>query len=267
MLNNEPTTFRELMTLERVAADFFLGPTPDYPWGRVFGGQVVAQALAAAAATVPKEHLVHSLHAYFVLGGQPKEPILYEVDRLRDGRSFTTRRVVARQSGGAIFNLDASFQRVEADADVQSSTFEADTPRPEALEGQEWSGLGEVREVPPVKGSARSKMWLRINEDLGDDPVLHACGMAYLSDHNPVDAVVMSHPEGLSWDQLMTASLDHNIWFHRTVRADEWLLFDLQGHGLANARGVSTGPVYSESGVHVATVAQEALVRSPKKSN
>lgn len=114
-----PATFLELITLERVAADFFLGRTPLYSWGRVYGGQVVAQALAAASATVEKPHRVHSLHAYFVLGGTPGESILYEVDRLREGRSFTTRRVVARQSSGAILNLDASFQREENDVDIQ----------------------------------------------------------------------------------------------------------------------------------------------------
>jgi acyl-CoA thioesterase II len=261
----EPKTFRELLTLERVAEDFFLGASPDYPWGRVFGGQVVAQALRAAAATVPAEHFVHSLHAYFVLGGQPKEQILYEVDRLRDGRSFTTRRVVARQSGGTIFNLDASFQRIESDVEVQSASFASGTPMPESLTNAEWSGMGEAREIAPEAGVARSRIWMRVDEELGDDPVMHACALAYLSDHNPMDAVVMAHPSGLDWQHFMTASLDHNIWFHRPVKANEWLLFDLQGHGLANARGVATGAVYAEDGTQVATIAQEGLVRLLRK--
>jgi acyl-CoA thioesterase II len=262
---DEPKTFQDLMTLERVAEDFFLGASPDYPWGRVFGGQVVAQALRAAAATVSEEHFVHSLHAYFVLGGQPKEPILYEVDRLRDGRSFTTRRVVARQSGGTIFNLDASFQRIEADVDVQSASFAPDTPRPDSIKPNEWSGMGEAREITPEPGVARSRIWMRVNEDIGTDPVMHACALAYLSDHNPMDAVVMAHPSGLDWPHFMTASLDHNIWFHRPVTANEWLLFDLQGHGLSNARGVATGAVYAETGTQVATIAQEGLVRLLRK--
>jgi acyl-CoA thioesterase II len=259
-----PTNFTELMTLDRVAEDFFLGHTPDYQWGRVFGGQVVAQALRAASATVTEPHRVHSLHAYFVLGGQPRQPILYEVDRLREGRSFTTRRVVARQSSGAILNLDASFQRVEDDVDIQESAGPIDAQRPEELSFQEWSLFGDARELPGEAGVARSRVWMRIPEDLGDDPALHACGLAYLSDHNPMDAIILSHPKGLNWEQLMTASLDHAVWFHRPVRADQWLLFDMRGHGLVNARGMATGSVHTLDGIHLATVAQEGLVRSPR---
>lgn len=261
-----PSNFIELMTLDRVAEDFFLGHTPDYQWGRVFGGQVVAQALRAASATVTQPHRVHSLHAYFVLGGQPKQPILYEVDRLREGRSFTTRRVVARQSSGAILNLDASFQRDEVDVDIQESTGPIDITLPAAVPAQEWSLFGETRELPVEPGVARSRVWMRIRDDLGDDPVLHACGLAYLSDHNPMDAIILSHPKGFNWEELMTASLDHAIWFHRPVRADQWLLFDMSGHGLVNARGMATGSVHSVDGIHLATVAQEGLVRSPRSA-
>ena len=268
MIGTTPTTFRELMTLERVAADFFLGQTPPYAWGRVYGGQVVAQSLMAAAATVNPDHHVHSLHAYFVLSGTPGEPILFDVDRLREGRSFTTRRVVARQSGGAILNLDASFQRHEADYDIQSGGLPEDLPAPESLPDNEWSGMGDIREIPKTAGVARSQLWMRVrmapDEDFGDDPVMHACALAYLSDHNPMDSIVMSHPDRLSWDQMMTASLDHNIWFHRPVRADHWNLFDMAGHGLVNARGMATGSVHSRDGVHLATIAQEGLVRSPR---
>ncbi len=257
-----PSNFTELMALDHVAEDFFLGHTPDYEWGRVYGGQVVAQALRAASATVTQPHRVHSLHAYFVLGGQPKKSILFEVDRLREGRSFTTRRVVARQSSGAILNLDASFQRYEDDVDIQQSTSASDVPSPEALPEQEWSLFGDVREVPTTPGEARSQVWIRVPEDLGDDHTLHACALAYLSDHNPMDAIVRSHPVNPNWDDLMTASLDHAIWFHRPMRADEWMLFDMSGHGLVNARGMSTGSVRSIDGVHLATIAQEGLVRS-----
>ena len=132
------------------------------------------------------------------------------------------------------------------------------------LTSQEWSLLGDVREIAHTPGSARSQVWMRIAEDLGDDAGLHACGLAYLSDHNPMDAIVFSHPKGFAWDQMMTASLDHNVWFHRSARADQWMLFDLRGHGLVNARGIATGSVHSLDGVHLATVAQEGLVRSPK---
>ena len=257
-----PATFLELITLERVAADFFLGRTPLYSWGRVYGGQVVAQALAAASATVEKPHRVHSLHAYFVLGGTPGESILYEVDRLREGRSFTTRRVVARQSSGAILNLDASFQREENDVDIQVTDLPEGLADPETLPDYQWSGFATVREIPSVGGGARSQIWMRLNEPVGDDPVLHSCALAYLSDHNPMDAIVMSHPQRASWDDMMTASLDHAVWFHRFARADEWLLFDVGGHGLVNGRGMAIGSIHSRSGVHLATVAQEGLVRS-----
>ncbi len=252
---------RALLTLEEVAKDFYLGRTPAYDWGRVYGGQVVAQGLAAAGATVDPTHRLHSVHAYFVLSGSPEEPILYDVDRLRDGRSFSTRRVVARQSAGAILNLDASFQRDEPDLDISETAIDSDLPDPESLPRAEWGGLGDVREIPRQPGLARSRMWIRATEDLGDDPALHACAIAYLSDHNPVDAIALSHPLGLDWDRLMTASLDHAVWFHRPARADEWLLFDLQGHGMANARGMAMGTVHTRSGRHVATIAQEGLIR------
>lgn len=257
-----PQTFRELITLERVAADFFVGQTPHYSWGRVFGGQVVAQALAAAAATVGKAYRVHSLHAYFVLGGIEGVPILFEVDRLRDGRSFMTRRVVARQSSGAILNLDASFQIEEPDVDIQEGGLPPGLPEPESIERSEWSGLGDVREIAPTDGDARSQLWMRVPEDLGDDPTAHACALAYLSDHNAMDAIMLSHPAKPDWEAMMTASLDHAVWFHRPCRADDWMLFDYRGHGLVNARGMATGSVYSTSGVHLATVAQEGLVRT-----
>lgn len=252
------------MALEPTGVDTFLGRTPDYPWGRVYGGQVVSQALMAASTTVPVEHRVHSLHAYFVLGGVPKESIVFEVDRLREGRSFTTRRVVARQSAGAILTVDASFQREEHDFDIQESTLPPDVPLPDSVPRNEWGGMGDVREIAPSPGVARSLIWMRIPEQLNDDPVLHACGLAYLSDHNPMDAIVMSHPGGFDWTQMMNASLDHNIWFHRHARADEWMLFDMVGHGLVNARGMATGSAHSLGGVHLATIAQEGLVRSPR---
>lgn len=259
-----PCTFAELITLDRVSDNEFVGHTPAYPWGRVFGGQVVAQALVAAGLTVEPGQFVHSLHAYFVLGGTPRESIRYEVDRLRDGRSFSTRRVVARQASGAILNLDASFHRIELDADVQDQGLPGDVPLPDQLERQDWGGFGANREHEYPLGSARSSVWLKIDDDLADNPLFHAAAIAYLSDHNPMDAIVSSHPEGLSWEQMMTASLDHNVWFHRPVNANDWMLFDMRGHGLSNARGMSTGLVHMLDGTHVATIAQEGLVRSPR---
>lgn len=251
----------DLLALTEVAKDFYLGQTPDYPWGRVYGGQVVAQGLAAASATVDPAHRLHSVHAYFVLGGSPREPILYDVDRLRDGRSFSTRRVVARQSAGAILNLDASFQRDEPDIDISETRLEPGLPDPDSLPPFEWRGAGDVREIPRPPGQARSRLWIRARGELGEDPVLHACAIGYLSDHNPMDAIALSHPLGQDWEQLMTASLDHAVWFHRPARADDWLLFDMHGAGIVNARGMAMGTVHTRSGIHVATIAQEGLVR------
>ena len=268
-LLSEPQTFRELMTIEQVAADFFIAQSPDYKWGRLYGGQVVAQALRAAYATVDAPHRVHSLHAYFVLGGVPKQQVLLEVDRLRDGKSFTTRRVVAHQAGGAILNLNASFHRVEEDVDVQINGLPDELPSPDDSPSYEWTGIADVREPPKRTGNGRSWVWMKIREHLGDidgpDGPLHDCALAYLSDHNAIDAIVTSHPlGGGNWEKFMTASLDHNVWFHRRVRADEWVLFDMQARGLNNARGIGIGAVHSVGGVQAATVAQEGLIRAPR---
>jgi acyl-CoA thioesterase II len=259
-----PTTFLELMDLEQIAADFFVGQSPDYPWGRVFGGQVVAQSLRAAASTVNPEHRVHSLHAYFLLAGTVGKPILFEVERLRDGRSFSTRRVVARQDGGVILNIDLSFQRDEPEVDIQETNLADDIPKPDQLPPSDWGAMGVVRDVPNTPGSAVSRIWMKVHQELQNDPILHACGLAYLSDHNPLDAIILSHPSGGDWESMMTASLDHAIWFHRQPKADDWMLFDMRGHGLTNARGMATGAIHSIGGVHLATVAQEGLVRSPR---
>lgn len=255
-----------LLTLERVGDNTFMGHSPPYSWGRVYGGQVVAQALRAAAATAPASHPPHSLHANFILGGRPEEPIRYEVDRIRDGRSFMTRRVVAHQSGGAILNLDASFHAPEDDVSTPGAPLPQILPQPEQLERQEWEAFGDVRVVPihHPHDPPRSVMWIKADTPLGDDPVVQACALAYLSDHNPMDSIVAAHPDGLAWDQLMTASLDHALWIHRPFRADDWLLFDLVAGGLADARGLAMGTVHTRDGRHVASIAQEGLARSPR---
>jgi acyl-CoA thioesterase II len=152
------------MDLEQVAADFFVGQSPLYPWGRVFGGQVVAQSLRAAASTVNPEHRVHSLHAYFLLSGAVGKPILFEVERLRDGRSFSTRRVVARQDGGVILNIDLSFQRDEPEVDIQETNLADDVPKPDDLPPSDWGAMGIVRDVPVTPGSAVSRLWVGLPE-------------------------------------------------------------------------------------------------------
>jgi acyl-CoA thioesterase-2 len=238
---------------------------PDYPWGRVYGGQVVAQGLRAAAATVDGPYRCHSLHAYFIRGGDADEPIRFEVDRLRNGRSFVTRQVVARQSGGAILNLSCSFQVDEDEADVQVGGLPdgVDPPDP-AAPNDSWGPLIERHWVErPTPGHAR--VWLRVVGPLAEDPIVHQCALAYASDDAPMDASVSHHPVYAGSDEdygrFMTASLDHAIWFHRPVRGDEWHLYDMVSEGIRGGRGMSHGRVLTVDGVHVASVAQEVLVR------
>jgi acyl-CoA thioesterase-2 len=259
------SSFANLMTLESHGPDTFVGVGPDYPWGRVYGGQVVAQALRAAAETVDDEFSVHSLHAYFIRGGDFDEPIRYEVDRIRNGRSFITRRVVARQSNGAILNISASFQRTEDEVDLQTDDLDDSLASPTdiASDDEMWTELFERRWAHMGKSQGRSAAWLKITEDLGDDPVIHACALAYLSDDLPTDAVYESHPQHSrgDWDSLIGASLDHAIWFHRPAPADSWQLHDFSAHGLKGGRGLSLGQIFAADGLHVATVSQEVLVR------
>jgi acyl-CoA thioesterase-2 len=260
------TDLRTLLELDAVKPDAFLGTGPDLGWGRIYGGQVVAQALRAATLTVERDHRPHSLHAYFVRAGNERQPVLYEVDRVRDGRSFTTRQVVAYQAGGAILNLIASFQVDEQGEDVQSIRPPADVPPPESLPAESTDLFFEHRIVGyERRPNAHAVTWMRVIEDLGDDPALHACALAYLSDEHPLGVAILPHSLGGQWDRLMSASLDHALWFHRPVRADQWLLFDLGGHGVANARGLAVARVFTADGVHVASVAQEGLVR-PRRS-
>jgi acyl-CoA thioesterase-2 len=260
------TDVSRVFELEPHGPDVWVGESPLYPWGRIFGGLVVAQALWAATQTVALEHSVHSLHGYFILGGDPNEPVRYEVERLRNGRSFTTRQVVARQSSGAIFNLACSFQRFEEGVETQTADFPADAPDPTTIVAVA-EGSGIIRyEVPVPPHTPRSLVWSRFPGPLPDDPRVHACALAYISDTNAMDAVASAHPRGIpeqdQWhDTYMSASLDHAVWFHRLARADDWLLLDLVGHGIIRTRGLSTGHVFSADGQHVATIAQEGLIR------
>ena len=255
-----------VLNLEPHGPDTFVGESPRYPWGRIYGGLVIAQALRAAMRTVDSAgHVVHSLHAYFILGGDPKEPVRYEVDRLRNGKSFSTRQVVARQSGGAILNLSASFQRSEEGPDVSSAAFPREAKTPESLRSADW-GMGmDARVEHESNQPPESRLWCRFTDPIGDDADDHYAALAYLSDGNPMDAIRAAHPENRSGpkpqDIFMAASLDHAIWFHRPVRADEWLLFDMRSHQLIGTRGLSTGNVFTQGGVLVATVAQQGLVR------
>ena len=254
-----------LFDLEAHGADTFVGIGPQYPWGGLYGGQIVAQALRAAASTVDRDLEVHSLRSYFIRRGDHTEPIRFEVDRIRNGRSFSTRRVVARQAIGAILNLEASFQRPEQSIDVQTVTMPANIPQPDSLTSDSWTQSTERRFVPRASiggsepGAGRTLAWMKVNAALGDDQLLHRCWLAYLSDDLPADAVQAATEIGD--EDRFTASLDHTIWFHRPVRADEWHLHDFTCHNYVGGRGLSVGHVFAADGVHVATVAQEVLLR------
>lgn len=256
-----------MMQLEPHGTDVFVGVGPRYPWGGLYGGQIVAQGLRAAAATVDEQLRVHSLHAYFIRRGDPEEPIRFEVDRLRNGRSFATRQVVARQSVGAILTMSLSFQVEEGGHDVQIAAL-PEVAAPDELESTSWSTMFDRRFAVPRAGEdGRALAWLRMLDDVGDDPVLQACALAYLSDDLPTDAVVALHPERPAPTSdafefgFMSASLDHAVWFHRPLAADAWHLHDITCHGYLSSRGLAVGHVLTPDGTHVATVAQEVLLR------
>jgi len=258
--------FATMMNLEPHGPDTFVGIGPKYPWGGLYGGQIVAQALRAALLTVEPQFRVHSLHAYFIRRGDHEEPIRFEVDRIRNGRSFVTRSVIARQATGAILNMSASFQVDEPAPDKQIAEPPA-VPFAEDLPGQAWMGMFERRFVREKLGNGRAVGWLRMLDEVGDDPALHAVALAYMSDDLPTDAVVaLLYPDRKpgEWDQewpFWSASVDHAIWFHRPVRADQWQLQDFTCHGLMSSRGLSVGHVFDAGGVHLATISQEVLVR------
>lgn len=259
----------DLLTLEPHGPDTYVGVAAEYPWGdRLFGGQIIAQALAAASATVTADRPVHSLHAYFIRPGTHTEPVRYEVERLRDGRSFSTRQVVARQSTGAILNLSASFQVHENEADIAVSSLPGGLPSPEepSLVNQGWGRLLD-RRTPP--GTEPVGSWVRLTADLGDDPVLQRCALTFMSDAAPSRPARQSHPESLGDDRdrgrFQGASLDHAMWFHRPSDVGTWHWFAMTSHGLAGARGLVSGDVFDETGRHIATLAQQVLLRRDRR--
>ena len=273
----------ELLDLEAIEVNIFRGLSPDEERQRVFGGQVAGQALVAAGRTVEDGKRVHSLHAYFLRPGDPTVPILYEVDRIRDGRSFTTRRVVAIQHGKAIFNLAASFQIDEPGPEHQVPMPEV--PDPESLPAfkermepyKEFLGDWYDRERPvdsrhitktPIERQKdeplppRQQLWFKTDGALPDDPLLHACIVAYESDFTLLDTALL--PIGIrSWNDgtTMMASLDHAMWFHRSFRADDWLLYDQDSPSAYGARGFARGQIFTRDGRLVVSVIQEGLIR------
>ncbi|WUH97250.1 acyl-CoA thioesterase II [Spirillospora sp. NBC_00431] len=274
----------DLLDLEQIENDIFRGRTSDERRQRVFGGQVAAQALVAAGRTVPVNRPVHSLHAYFIRPGDPLVPIVYTVDRVRDGRSFTTRRVLAIQHGKAIFTLSASFQIVEDGPSHQAAMPDAPAPEtlPDALTrmtplfGEVAAGElvnrrpFDIRHATPLSWEAaqdrslvtpESKVWLKVVGELPDDPLLHVCLMTYASDMTLLDTVLLN--QGLTWGdkRTMGASLDHAMWFHRPFRADDWLLYYQDTPFAGGARGLARGQVFTRSGELVVSVMQEGLIR------
>ena len=262
---SDSISYADLYDMAEHGPDVWVGGSAVYPWGRVYGGQVAAQGLWAAAQTVRTDVVPHSLHAYFIRGGNPDEPIRYEVDRIRDGRSFETRRVVARQSNGAILNLSASFHVPEEAPDVTAIEM-PDVPCPEDGEADSWMSCFERRSVGD---SSAARAWMRMTDPIGDDPLSAALAHTFLSDDMATEAVHIEHPLGRSdpdapeW-QYQGASLDHSIWFHRHAPATEWILHDYRSSGVNAARGLAFGELWTSGGIHVATIAQEVLVREAR---
>ena len=265
----------ELLDLETIELNVFRGYSPPETKTRVFGGQVAAQALVAASRTVGEGTSVHSLHAYFLRPGDPSRPIVYEVDRLRDGRTYTTRRVVGIQGGRAIFNLQASFQTPEG----SGYEHQAEAPAvagPEHGEPRDESELPpEVRldflhSVRPVEARTlptddpfRRQVWVRANGTMPDDPVLHACVLTYLSDLTLLGVTIGPHMAANQRPGMM-ASLDHAMWFLRPFRADEWMLYDQETASATAGRGLARGRLWTADGVLAASVVQEGVIRPPK---
>ena len=276
-----------LFDLESVGADRYVGHSPPNGWKRVFGGQVIAQALIAAQRTV-EGRAPHSLHVYFILGGDPREPIVFEVERIRDGRSFTTRRVLARQRGEAIFALSVSFQVEEEGLEHQFPM--PDAPDPESLadpvqlaalagEAAQQRVKGFFDRIRPIElrpldvrryhptqpgqiREPRQSIWIRIAGRLPDDPAIHRAALAYLSDMTLLDTVLVAHGYSISSGKFQVASLDHALWLHRPFRADEWLLYVQESPSASGARGLIRGLLYQRGGALVASVAQEGLLRA-----
>jgi acyl-CoA thioesterase II len=264
----------DLLALDDAGPDRFRVDNPDRGFGnRVFGGQVAGQALAAVTRTVDIDHAAHSLHAYFLRPGRPGVPIEYDVERTRDGRSFTTRRVLARQGDEVIFEMSTSFHTREPGVDYQLPLAADVAPPPDEPVHPPWIPEGErdripfeIAELGPTPadehGWHRStrRVWMRIRRPLPDDPLLHACVLTFLSDMGAVMGAMAPVPEHQP-GRMMAASLDHALWFHRPMRADEWFLYDLHAVSNFGARGLCRGTMHTADGVLGVSMAQEALLR------
>jgi acyl-CoA thioesterase-2 len=276
------------LDLETIEMNLFRGNSPQVGWQRVFGGQVIGQALTAAQRTVEAERHVHSLHAYFMRPGDPAVPILYEVDRLRDGTSFNTRRVLAIQHGKAIFAMTASFQVDEPGFSHQGGM--PDVPMPEELPGEEeikarylahapaavrrYFESERAIEIRPVsiehyfsrtQPTLRQDIWIRPTGPVPDDRTCRTAVLAYLSDMTLLDAALHAHHTSIFDQSLQVASLDHAMWFHRPFMLDDWLLYTQDSPSASGARGLTRGSLFTRSGILIASVTQEGLIRKKGK--
>lgn len=282
-MNQQLADLLEVMRLERIELDLFRGASRDIGSPQVFGGQVLGQALVAATATVEKR-LPHSLHAYFLRRGDCNSPIVYEVDRARDGNHFSTRRVVAIQHGAQIFNLSASFQAPEGGLEHQIEI--PAVPPPDALKDLATAYRDVAQHLPPAiravlernrpfefrpvelfdplekrAREGRKHIWFRASDRLPDDEALHRCLLAYVSDFHLLDTALLPHGLTLGASNLVIASIDHAMWFHRSVRVDDWLLYATDAPSTSQARGFTRGSIFSRDGRLVASTAQEGLMR------
>jgi acyl-CoA thioesterase II len=278
----------EILDLEPLDMNLFRGRSPQAGWQRVFGGQVIGQALVAAVRTVDASRPPHSMHAYFILPGDPKVPIIYDVERVRDGKSFTTRSVTARQHGHPIFSMLVSFHTDEPGLEHQAKMPQV--PPPEQLPNEADMRKAMLATMPdPVRRyyererpielrpvefdryggkkypDGRFHVWIRATSRLPDDLAIHQCVLAYASDMTLLDAALAPHGRTLFENQFMAASLDHALWLHRPFRADDWLLYAQDSPNLHGSRGFSRGLIFTRDGTLVASVAQEGLVRQRRE--
>lgn len=283
-MNTAIETLLSILDLEPLEHNLFRGRSPQVGWQRVYGGQVIGQALVAASRTVSEDRHIHSLHGYFLRPGDPAVPIIYDVDRIRDGGSFTTRRVVAIQHGQAIFSMSASFQTLEEGLEHQVEM--PNVPMPEDLPSEQdlkekllqvappnvrkyWERERPI-ELRPVdlthyfsskKLDPVQHVWVRATNPLPDDQRIHQCVLAYASDMTLLDTSLFPHGKSVFSPDIQPASLDHSMWFHRPFRADEWMLYTTDSPSSSGGRGMNRGTLYSRDGQLIASTAQEGLIR------
>jgi acyl-CoA thioesterase-2 len=283
-MNKALRSLLDLIDLEPLEHDIYRGLNRDIGAGRVFGGQVLAQALVAAQRTIDEPRVAHSLHGYFILPGDLARPIVYFVDRLRDGKSFTTRRVTAIQHGRAIFNLSASFQVVESGIEHQSAA--PDVPGPDGLPSEldrlramadripdalrpvltqdrpiDFRPVEEIDPIEPRPRPAVRHLWFRAQGQLADDTLVHQAVLAYASDYGLLATALQPHGLSVRSPGLQVASLDHALWLHAPFRVDDWLLYAIDSPAAAGARAFARGSIFTREGRLVASVAQEGLTR------